>query len=61
MRRKQSAALQQFEYRVRMVQDCIVLVEAASQQEADEKAKSPENWLDEQSVDCVDWEIRGRA
>ena len=59
MPRKQST--EQFSYRVRKSVDCIVVVEAISQEEADEKIKDAGNWVDEQDVDCPDWEVRGRA
>ena len=52
---------EQFEYRIRKSIDCIVTVEAASQQEADDKAQDASNWIDETDVECVDWELRGRA
>ncbi len=53
--------LEQFSYRVRKSVDCIVTVEATSQEEANEKAKDASNWVDEMDVECCDWELRGRA
>lgn len=58
---KKNAEIQQFEYRVRKSLDCIVIVEATSQVEADDKVNDSSNWIDEQDVDLADWEVRGRA
>lgn len=52
---------QQFSYRVRKSVDCIITVEASNQDEADQKINDAGNWIDEQDVDCPDWEVRGRA
>ena len=58
---KNGDELEQSDYRVRKSIDCIVTVEAASHEEADEKVKNAENWVYEQESDVTDWEIRGRA
>ena len=51
----------QFEYRVRKSVDCIIAVEAASQEQADAMVQDPSNWVYEHELEMPDFEVRGKA
>lgn len=59
MRTKKTPELQQFSFRVRKTVNCIVTVEAHSEEEARDKAEDTGNWIDEQDNGMCDWVIGG--